>query len=137
MKKFIFVTILLISATAAGIWFTKPVSKNPTAEAIKLSVQETYKKLQENDNIVIIDVREPDEYTAGHLKNSILLPLGTLEQTIGSAVKNKETPILVYCRSGNRSKQAQVILLAKGYTDVTDMSGGFTNWAAAGYPVEK
>ena len=66
----------------------------------------------------IIDVRTPAEYAQGHLPGAINIPLNEIEARIGSVVANKNTPLMLYCRSGNRSGQAQKILQNKGYTQV-------------------
>ena len=67
---------------------------------------------------VWIDVRTPAEYAQGHLPGAINIPLNEIEARIGSVAADKNTPLMLYCRSGNRSGQAQKILQNKGYTQV-------------------
>lgn len=70
---------------------------------------------------LIIDVREPFEYAAGHVDGSINIPLGQLGSSPSElSGKPKDTPIIVYCRSGNRSNAAKGLLESQGYEDVTD-----------------
>lgn len=80
----------------------------------------------ELENVYIIDVREEDEYDDGHLINAYNIPLSRLD-----SIKNEDisidSKIIVYCRSGNRSKSAQDMLNEMGYTNVYDM-GGIMNW---------
>ena len=78
-------------------------------------------------NVHVIDVREPDEYAEGHIQDSVNVPLGTIEKDIDAVVSDKTQEIIVYCRSGARSKQASNKLLAQGYTNVFDL-GGILNW---------
>ena len=67
---------------------------------------------------VWIDVGTPAEYAQGHLPGAINIPLNEIEARIGSVAADKNTPLMLYCRSGNRSGQAQKILQNKGYTQV-------------------
>lgn len=86
-------------------------------------VNEIVENYDNYDNVYVIDVREVDEYESGHIKNSINIPLGSLT-TIDY---DKSAKIIVYCRSGNRSKTAKELLEKLGYTNVYDM-GGINNW---------
>jgi rhodanese-related sulfurtransferase len=80
----------------------------------------------------MLDVREPDEWIAGHIPNAHLIPLGQLAQRLKEL--NPDQEIVVVCRSGNRSAQARDILLGAGFKYVTSMAGGMNDWTAAGYP---
>jgi len=85
------------------------------------------KKLIENTlNLQLIDVREEFEYLDGHMENSILIPLGQLTERLDEI--NPEEPILLICRSGNRSGQAAAILVEKGYKDVNNLAKGVLGW---------
>lgn len=86
-------------------------------------VNEIVENYESCDNVYVLDVREVDEYEEGHIKNSINIPLGSLT-TIDY---DKNAKIIVYCRSGNRSKTAKELLEKLGYTNVYDM-GGINNW---------
>ena len=78
--------------------------------------------------VVLLDVREQDEYDSGHIKGAVLLPLGTITaNTAAMAIENKDTPVLVYCRSGNRSKKASAALAKLGYKNIYEI-GGITSW---------
>ncbi len=93
------------------------------------------KALQGNPDVVILDVREPYEYQAGHIPGVKLIPLGELPNRLAEVPKDR--PVIVTCRTGNRSGQATNYLREQGYTNVHNMSGGFVAWERAGYPVEK
>jgi rhodanese-related sulfurtransferase len=81
----------------------------------------------------MLDVREPDEWAAGHIPDATLIPLGELSSRVGELERNQR--IVVVCRSGNRSAEGRDILLGAGFPAVTSLDGGMTEWAAAGMPM--
>ncbi|MGN9759955.1 MBL fold metallo-hydrolase [Streptomyces sp. SD31] len=84
---------------------------------------------------VLLDVREPDEWAAGHAPGAVLAPLSSL--TAGGPLPKaaQGRPIIAICRSGKRSREAAALLTARGGTDVVDVIGGMRAWAEAGLPV--
>lgn len=80
----------------------------------------------------ILDVREPDEWAAGHVPDATLIPLGDLASRVGEVPRDRQ--VVVICRSGNRSAAGRDILLGAGFPSVTSVAGGMTDWTAAGYP---
>ena len=82
----------------------------------------------------MLDVRQPDEWAAGHIPDATLIPLGELADRVAEVPTGRE--IVVVCRSGNRSQQGRDILLNAGYGTVTSMIGGMNDWTAAGEPVQ-
>jgi len=88
---------------------------------------------------VVIDVREPGEFDAGHLPNAVNIPRGVLEfkTTDHPALANKDAEILLYCKTGGRSALAALNLQRLGYTRPVSVAGGFEAWANAGQPVVK
>lgn len=82
----------------------------------------------------MLDVREPDEWQQIRIPGATLIPLGELPQRLSELPKDQE--IVVYCRSGNRSKTGAEILATAGFSGVTSMAGGVNQWSAAGLPVE-
>lgn len=88
---------------------------------------------------ILLDVREPAEFAAGHLPGAVNIPRGVLEFKIGSdpALGNQQNEsIVVYCQSGGRSALAAESLHKIGYEKAVSMAGGFKAWAESGYPVE-
>ncbi len=81
---------------------------------------------------LLVDVRTPEEYAGGHLANAVNIPLDQLGARLGEVPT--DMPVVLYCRSGNRSAQAAGILNGAGYTQVLDL-GGIIDWQAAGYSV--
>ena len=91
--------------------------------------------LDENDPLVL-DVREQDEWDEGHLPGAIHIPRGNLESRIERAEPDRSRAIVVYCAAGNRSAFAAKTLEELGYEDVVSLSGGFTDWKRNGFPIE-
>ena len=88
-------------------------------------------------NAVVVDVRESGEYAAGHLPQAKHAPLGELQGKAGSLAKNKETPIILVCQTGQRAGRAQAVLKQAGYSEVYSLEGGLAAWQQAGLPVVK
>jgi len=90
-----------------------------------------------NDDNLVLDVREPDEFKSGHLRGAKLIPLGSLADKLSEIEKFKDKTVLVYCRSGNRSATAANILCRAGFSDVSNLAGGIIAWQSEHYPVKK
>lgn len=90
--------------------------------------------LQQFGSGVLIDVRTPEEYQSGHLPGAVLLPVDQISAGVEALVPDKSTPVMVYCRSGNRSATAAKALNALGYTVIFDLGGinGFTGSTVTG-----
>jgi rhodanese-related sulfurtransferase len=93
----------------------------------------------DEDDVVLLDVRTKEEYEEVHLENAVLLPVQELSQGtlarigLGEEAKNKE--IIIYCRSGARSKTAYDIMKSLGYTNIKSIGGGMIHWQEDGYPL--
>jgi rhodanese-related sulfurtransferase len=95
-----------------------------------VSVDEAYQMYQ--DGTFVLDVRTPEEWTEFHAPNTTLIPLEELASRVNELPKDK--PIVVVCRSGNRSQTGRDILLQAGY-NATSMNGGLNAWKDSGHPV--
>ena len=94
--------------------------------------QEEAKEMMDTQDALIMDVREQDEYDSGHIPGAVLLPVGTItEDSAAEIIPEKDTTVLVYCRSGNRSKTAAQVLAELGYTGVCEF-GGISTWPYEG-----
>ena len=93
-------------------------------------------QLINHKDAIVLDVREKNEYDAGHVLNSRLIPLGKLKQRIGELEKHKSQPIVVLCRSGIRSATACALLGKQGFTQAYNLSGGVLAWQKAKLPLE-
>ncbi|MEP7136406.1 MAG: rhodanese-like domain-containing protein [Chloroflexota bacterium] len=99
-----------------------------------LNATELNEKLKNGKRPLVIDVRQPDEYRAGHITGSKLIPLGELSNRINELPKDKE--IVCVCASGSRSRSATKLLIREGY-NAFDMSGGMFTWQRAQLPIKK
>lgn len=106
------------------------------AEFKELTAKEA-KKLIEKEKPLILDVRTPNEYHQGHIKNSLLIPLHQLENRLSEIEKYKNKKILVYCRSGNRSTVASEILIQNRFKKLYNLRHGITGWVREGFEIQK
>jgi rhodanese-related sulfurtransferase len=86
-------------------------------------------------NLVVLDVRTPEEFAEGHLEDAVLIDFYDADFADQLAALDPDVPYLVYCRSGNRSGQAISVMDELGFTSAVDVDGGIVAWAAAGMPV--
>ena len=122
-----------------------PTPERPTletpAQIIKdISAEDAYNLIEENQNnpnFMIIDVRTPEEYTGGHIENSMLININgdDFEAKIGEL--DKDEKYLVYCLIGGRSRSAVNYMREQGFQEVYNMLGGIGEWRAAGFPTEQ
>jgi rhodanese-related sulfurtransferase len=92
-----------------------------------ITPEEAKKMLESSEDIILLDVRTEGEYKEGHIKGAILLPDTQVEQMAATVLPDLNQTILIYCRSGRRSKAAAQKLIEMGYTQVLDL-GGIINW---------
>ena len=92
----------------------------------KITAEEA-KEIIDTQEVIILDVRTKEEFKEKHIEGALLIPDYELEKLAKSKLPDKNKKILVYCRSGNRSKSAARLLIDMGYTDVYDF-GGIINW---------
>ncbi len=102
------------------------------AEIVEVDAREA----QETPGAAWIDVREGDEWQEGHIPDAVHVPRGYLESRIETAVPDKATPVVLYCAAGNRSAFAAKTLAELGYTNVSSLRGGFTDWKRNGYEIK-
>jgi len=105
---------------------SKEVKNEKKAEYKKITSDEA-KNIMLTEKPIVVDVRSLEEYNEGHIPNAISVPLETIENEAETKLKNKDDLILVYCRSGRRSREAALRLIEKGYTNVIDF-GGIQDW---------
>ena len=122
MKK---ILILALSLFLAGCMVTK---KSETSGSYKtISSTEAQQMIEDNKDALILDVRTAAEYESGHIPNAINLSNEDIQAGKVDSLKDKSQLIMVYCRSGNRSRQAAQKLAELGYTNVVDF-GGIQSW---------
>jgi adenylyltransferase/sulfurtransferase len=107
----------------------KAVGDHPIVDGIpQVSVQELKRKLDDKENIFVLDVREPHEYQIANL-GAPLIPVGSIESRISELASHKNDEVIVHCRSGARSQKAALALKAAGFTNVSNLAGGILAWA--------
>ena len=90
--------------------------------------QEDAKQMMDHQEVIVLDVREQHEYDAGHIPRAVLLPVGSIKKDTAEAViPSLDSAVLVYCRSGNRSRTAAAALANLGYSQVFEF-GGINTW---------
>ena len=94
-------------------------------------------QLLNRENGVVVDVCEPKEFSAGHVPNAINFPLSSMKDRLRDLDKYKNKPVIVSCRSGNRSMKGAVLLRKHGFPTVYNLSGGLQAWERDNLPVEK
>jgi rhodanese-related sulfurtransferase len=87
-----------------------------------------HERLDAGENVILLDVRQPEEHAEDNIPNSILIPLGELPERINELEAYRDKEIIVYCRSGNRSGQACMFLQMSGFTNPVNLSGGMLAW---------
>ncbi|MDI9242881.1 rhodanese-like domain-containing protein [Ruminococcus sp. YH-rum2234] len=118
-------TVILIMITVLTGCGGKNVEKNTYQQ---ISQDKAKQMMEEQEDAIVLDVREKEEYETGHIPGAVLLPLGTIdEDSAASVIPKKDSVVLVYCRSGRRSKQASQALAELGYTQIYEF-GGINDW---------
>ena len=94
---------------------------------MNITAQQAKEIMDNQSGYIILDVREQDEYDEGHIPGAILLPYGQIDEKAEDVLPDKDQLILVYCRSGRRSKIAAESLVDLGYTNIREF-GGILDW---------
>ncbi|MEQ1832244.1 MAG: rhodanese-like domain-containing protein [Candidatus Eisenbacteria bacterium] len=103
----------------------------------EFSIEDFLARLQAGERYVILDVREDNEWTNGHLPSAHHLGRGVIERDIEQLLPEKDTPIVLYCGGGFRSALAADNLQKMGYSNVTSLDGGWRGWTERGLPTVK
>lgn len=101
------------------------------AAVTQVTAREVQDRMANGDEIVLIDIREQNEWNLGHAESAIYIGRGVLESQIESRVP-RDADVVLYCASGNRSALGAQTLTQMGYTKVASMAGGFRDWVASG-----
>ena len=125
MKKLI--PILLSALMFTGCAGT---SNNQTNTYRQISMDEAVTMMAQETGYIILDVRRPDEFAAGHIPNAINVPNESIGTSDIPELPDKNQLIMVYCRSGRRSKEASEKLVKLGYTNIVEF-GGILDWKGA------
>jgi rhodanese-related sulfurtransferase len=126
----IFVVAIAVISGLALLWpALRPAGRRATALQVT--------QMLNRGKTTVLDVRNADEFAAGHLRDAKNIPLADLANRIGELDKSKNRTVVVVCQSGTRSEKAARQLAAAGFGDVWSLDGGVAAWQAAGLPVTK
>ena len=125
--------LLFAVALVSGAMLLWPLFRRSTGGPWLNTAEATH--LINREDALVVDVRDPGEYGAGHILGARNVPLSRLDD--GELLKRKERPVIVYCEGGERAAKAIAALRRQGFTRVANLSGGLRAWQQAGLPVEK
>ena len=126
--------MLILIALSSGGMLAWPLVRG--ANAGSLTAQGAV-QLINRERAVVVDVREPEEFAAGHVTGAKNVPLNQLEEKLAAAVKNKTVPLLLVCATGARAQRAVATAKKLGYEQAQAVAGGLKSWKEANLPVEK
>lgn len=124
MLKFLLLAVIPVIIAVISVAYTSRESD----QVKKLTAAQAKERMDGSDPVTVVDVREPEEYDAGHIPGAVSLPVGSLSRKAAGVLPDKNTPILVYCETGERSARAASRLAGMGYADVSDF-GGLRSWS--------
>ncbi|MBQ9851731.1 MAG: rhodanese-like domain-containing protein [Ruminiclostridium sp.] len=128
MKKILIVLFAALCLLGSCGGVEPPQEETEVVTFRQISQEEAKTIMSTNREAVILDVRTQEEYDSGHIKGAVLLPVDAItEESAREVIPTKETQVLVYCRSGNRSVTASKALAQLGYTEVYEF-GGINTW---------
>ena len=129
MKKWMILLLAVMMLTARG----QGKENEQEAVSVNITAEEAKQIMDSREGYIILDVRTREEYDQGHIPGAVVIPNTEIETRAEEELPDKEQLILVYCRSGRRSKLAAEILVELGYTNIREF-GGIVDWP---YDVEK
>lgn len=132
-SKMVIAAILMVAGLLVGCSQEGAQLTNGSTGYRQVNAQEAKELMDSEEGYVILDVRTDEEYAAGHIPGAILIPHDDIANQAEEIFADKDQLILVYCRSGNRSRQAAEALVGLGYTNVVDF-GGINDWP---YEIER
>ncbi len=124
MKKILLIPFLLFTLAACSAATEDTTMLN---DPVVISALDGKSMLDADDSVILIDVRTQSEYDSEHIPGAILLPLADINTNASKVMKDKSATYIIYCRSGNRSAEAVLLLYRLGYGNLYDM-GGIINW---------
>ena len=121
----------VILTAIVGFLVLRQVNPKGNSSPLEITIAQAAEK--RGQGAYILDVRQPEEWIQFHIPGAILIPLGELPSRLNEVPKDRE--VVVVCRTGRRSAQGRDILRDAGYSEVTSMAGGVTQWQAQGLPI--
>jgi len=129
-RELLTIVIVAVAVVSATYYYLQPL--NPSYGDI--SIEQARRLIESNPDLVIVDVRTPEEFATGYLEGAVNLCVECDAQLLLDNLDPNDD-ILLYCRTGRRSANALGVLRENGYEKVYNMLGGITAWTNAGYPI--
>ena len=127
--------LLFVVAFVSGAMLLWPLFRRGAGGPWVTPAQATH--LINREDALVVDVRDPGEYSAGHILGAKNVPLARIDDGASDLAKRKDRPLVIYCDTGNRAGKAMAALKKQGFGRVVNLSGGLGAWQQAGLPVEK
>lgn len=137
MKRWIFMSVIALSFALSGCAGEPAPAAPPTGgeqveQPVKATVQditpeEAKERLDSDEAIILVDVRNKEEFDSGHIEGAVLLPVDQIQKNAAEVFPDKDAIYFVYCRSGSRSGAATAMMVDLGYQNVFDL-GGIIDW---------
>lgn len=139
----VIIAVITVSLNFGIVYAAPPKSESlvdkkvrEARESVKeISAKELKAMMDNNEKFVLIDVREKSEFDAGHIKGAKLMPRGILEWVLTGRIKDRNTPIVFYCRTGARSALSTKVATELGYKNLKNLRGSIKEWTEAGYEI--
>lgn len=128
--------LLVIALIVVSILLLQDILENAFQKTKSLSPTQAVAEMN-NDETVVIDVREPQEYSKGHIPNSINLPLGSIDEKIDALKLDRQSPLIIACQIGTRSSAAGKKLSNAGFEQIFTIRGGVQAWEDNHLPLKK
>jgi len=133
ISKFLIVLVSLCSMNAwSDIKTKQEIGREAKSKAPHISSQQLSEYLSSTESFILLDIRTEAEYQAGHIQGAQWFARGRLEYYIQDLIKDPDSKIVLYCRTGGRSALATLTLQDMGYNNVVDLNGGFKEWISDG-----
>jgi rhodanese-related sulfurtransferase len=126
--------LLIVVALVSGGMLIWPLVRRGTGGPYVDAARAT--QLINREDALVVDVRDPGEYGAGHILGARNVPVARIDEKADLG-KRKDRPLIVYCDTGSRASKAAAALRQQGFTRVVSLSGGLGAWQQAGLPIEK
>lgn len=127
--------LLVVAAAASGIMLLWSFFGRRVSGINEVNTMEATRMM--NDEALLLDVREDNEWAVGRLPNAMHIRLGELSKRVSELEKYKDKPIVVYCRSGHRSARACALLKRSGFSNPNNLAGGIVAWEQANLPITR
>lgn len=127
--------LLVVAAVASGAMLLWSFFGNRVSGINQVNTLEATRLM--NDEVLMLDVREDKEWAVGRIPNARHIRLGQLPDQIAQLEKFRDQPVVVYCRSGNRSARACAMMKKAGFSNVNNLAGGIVAWEQANLPINR